>query len=322
MLIARFSDLQVPRMLKRPLVNREPSVQTRDSYEGADPVRPDAVPHAAANDFQSSMGASGGSESAPFAGAPDARDGVLTQLVDEVERDPHSIGLLLYGSRALGTAGSDSTYDLVWIVDDHSAGIRSARGTLLERRVRGDSPTIEIAYEAIERLRWLARHGRPSDQAFASTRVLVDKTGEIAALTKAIAIRLGTLASERVANEYDSYLNGFAQSLKSWSRGDDLGARAHAAQSGLHLVRALFGLEASFAPYPDQWSSRLVEVEDVQGWPPGFLPRALVRLLYAPDPAFQQMLERRVSQVMATRGIHHRWRHDIQRLRALHFDEF
>jgi len=235
--------------------------------------------------------------------------------------DPHSVGLLLGGSRSLGNAGIDSTYDLVWIVDEQSAEMRSAQGTLLERRVRGNSPTIEIAYEPVERLRWLARHGRPSDQAFASTRVLVDKTGEIAALTKAIAIRLGTLASERVANEYDSYLNGFAQSLKSWSRGDDLGARAHAAQSGLHLVRALFGLEASFAPYPDQWSSRLVEVEDVQGWPPGFLPRALVRLLYAPDPAFQQMLERRVSQVMATRGIHHRWRHDLQRLRALRYDE-
>jgi len=308
-------------MLKRPPADREPAAQTRDPYEGADSVSPEPRPYAAPDDFESSMGASGPSRSALVARASDAPDGLLTQLVDEVERDPHSIGLLLCGSMAFGTARSDSTYDLVWIVDDHSARLRSARGTLREHRVRDDFPTLEITYEAVERLRWLARHGRPSDQALISSRVLLDKSGEIALLTRAIAARLGALARERVAKEYDSYLDDFAQSLKAWSRGDDLGARALAAQSGLHLVRAIFGLEERVAPHPDQWAARLVEVEDVQGWPPGFLPRALVRLLYAPDPPFQQMLERRVSRVMASRGIRYRWRHDLQRLRALRYDE-
>jgi hypothetical protein len=308
-------------MLKRPPTDREPAAQTRDPYEGADSVSPAPGPHAAPDAFQSPMGASGPSRSAPFEKAPVAPDGVLIQLVDEVERDPHSIGLLLCGSMAFGTVRSDSTYDLIWIVDDHSARLRSARGTLLEQRLRDGSPTIEITYEAVERLRWLARHGRPSDQTLISSRVLLDKSGEIALLTRAIAARLGALARERVAKEYDSYLDDFAQSLKAWSRGDDLGARAHAAQSGLHLVRAIFGLEERVAPYPDQWSARLVEVEDVQGWPAGFLPRALVRLLYAPDPPFQQMLERRVGQVMASRGIRYRWRHDLQRLRALRYDD-
>ena len=309
-------------MLKRPLADREPASHTPHPQEQAEPVISDAAPRQARDLLRSSNGGSGASRSAaPVVGAADAPDGVLTQLVSEVVGDPHSLGLLLGGSRAIGTARSDSTYDLVWIIDDHSARIRSARGTLLERRVRGDAPAIEIAYEAVEKLRWLARHGQPSDQAFASSRVLVDKTGEIALLVRAITARLGVLARERVAKEYDSYLNGFAQSLKSWSRGDDLGARAHAAQSGLHLVRAIFGVEERVAPYPDQWSARLVEIEVAQGWPPGFLPRALVRLLYAPDPAFQQMLERRVSRVMASRGIHYRWRHDIQRLRSLQYDE-
>jgi hypothetical protein len=311
-------------MLKRPPTDREPTAQTRDPYEGVDSMSPDPGPHAAPDDFQSSIGASGRSRSAPFArapDAPDAPDSVLIQLIDEGERDPHSIGLLLCGSTAFGTARSDSTYDLIWIVDDHSARLRSARGTLLEHRLRDDSPTIEITYEAVERLRWLARHGRPSDQAYTSARVLLDKSGELTLLTGAIAARLGALARERVAKEYDSYLDGFAQSLRSWSLGDDLGARAHAAQSGLHLIRAIFGLEERVAPDPDQWSARLVEVEDVQGWPPGFLSRALVRLLYAPDPPFQQMLERRVSRVMASRGIRYRWRHDLQRLRVLRYDE-
>lgn len=309
-------------MLKPSPADRETASQTRDPYEEAEPVSPDAGPRRARDLLRSSNEASDGSASDPQeASAEDAPDDVLTQLVGEVARDPHSVGLLLGGSRAFGTARPDSTYDLVWIVDDHSARQRSAQGTLLERRVRSDSPTVEIAYEAIERLRWLARNGHSSDQAFVSSRVLVDKTGEIALLTNAIATRLGALARERVAKEYDSYLNGFAQSLKSWSRGDDLGSRAHAAQSGLHLMRAIFGLEGRVAPYPDQWSARLVEIEALQGWPPGFLPRALVRLLYAPDPAFQQMLERRVSRVMASRGIRYSWRHDIQRLRAMQNEE-
>jgi hypothetical protein len=308
-------------MLKRPPADREPAAQPRDPFERADPVSPNAEPRPTRDVFQSSIEAPETSFVPPSAVVGDVPDSVLTELIREVASDPHSIGLLLGGSRAFGTAASDATYDLVWIVDDHSAGIRRDRGTLVERRVRGDSPAIEIAYEALERLRWLARHGRPSDQALASTRVLVDKTGEIATLTEALATRLGALARERVEQEYDGYLNGFAQSLQSWSRGDDLGARAHAAESGLHLVRAVFGLEGRIAPYPDQWSARLVEIEDVQGWPPGFLPRALVRLLYAPDPAFQQMLERRVDRVMASRGIRHQWRHDLQKMRAMHYDE-
>jgi len=310
-------------MLQRPLAHREPAAHTtRDAYGSDEPMSQDVRPRPTRDIFRSPKEASGGSRSGPpAAGAADAPDGVLTQLVGEVVGDPHSVGLLLGGSRAFGSAHSDSTYDLVWIVDDHSAQQRGARGTLLEHRVRGDSPTIEIAYMGLETLRWLSRKGRLSDEAVASSRVIVDKTGEIAFLTRAMVTRLGTLARERVAEEYDSYLNGFAHSLNSWSRGDDLGARAHAAQSGLHLVRAIFGLEERVAPYPDQWSPRLVEVEDAQGWPPGFLARALVRLLYAPDPPFQQMLERRVGRMMEVRGIRHRWRHDIQRLRALQYDE-
>jgi hypothetical protein len=310
----------VSRILKRPLP-RDSAAQTRDADGWPEAIGPDSQPLGQAPDLlRSSNGASGGSRSASPAARTDL-DGVLTQLVEEAAGDLHSVGLLLGGSRAFGSAGSDSTYDLVWIIDDQAARLRGARGTLRERRVRSDSTTIEITYLSLEKLRWLASHGQLSAAAFASSRVIVDKTGELALLSTAIATRLGVLARERVAAEYDSYLDGFAHSLKSWSRGDDLGTRAHAAQSGLHLIRAIFGLEQRVAPYPDQWSARLVEVEEPQGWPPGFLLRALVRLLYAPDPPFQQMLERRVGRVMESRGIRHKWRHDIQRLRAMQYDE-
>ncbi|TMB82370.1 MAG: nucleotidyltransferase domain-containing protein [Chloroflexi bacterium] len=227
---------------------------------------------------------------------------------------------MLNGSRAVGNARLDSDYDLLWIVEDDAYRRRSDRVTLVEHRLLGDSPAIEITYENVEALRQLSHDGATPSATFASSSVLLDKTGEIVPLVAAIAARTNKLARELVGEEYDSYLNGFVHSLKSWSRGDDLGARAHAAESGLHLVRALFGLEGRVAPYPDQWSARLAEL-DAQGWQSGFFQTAVLRLLYAPDPPFQQMLERRVGRLMESRGVRHQWRYDLQRLRAVRYDE-
>jgi hypothetical protein len=109
--------------------------------------------------------------------------------------------------------------------------------------------------------------------------------------------------------------------LKSWSRGDDLGTRAHAAASAAHLTKALFGLEGKVAPYPDLWSARFDELDDSQGWQPGFFRGAVLRLFSSPDPPFQQMLERRVGRLMEVRGIRHQWRNDLHRLRAVRYDE-
>jgi hypothetical protein len=305
-------------MLQRPLASREHAVDTREADRLVEAISTDVQARRRALDlFRSSNGATPGSTSGPPSASADAPDGVLTQLVGEVVGDTQAVGLILRGSRAFGTARFDSSYDLVWIVDDHVYRRRRDGGTLLERRLRGDSPTIEIAYESVETLSQLAGDGGSSAETFASSLVLIDKTGQIESLTTAITARGGARARERVAEEYDSYLNGFAQSLKSWSRGDDLGARAHAAESGLHLVRALFGLEGRVAPYPDQWSARLAELDDAQGWQPGFFHGAVLRLLYAPDPPFQQMLERHVGRLMGSRGIRHQWRHDLQRLRAM-----
>jgi hypothetical protein len=155
---------------------------------------------------------------------------------------------------------------------------------------------------------------------FAPSIVLVDKSGEIEPMMSALVAREYP-DHDLVTAEYDRYLNGFAHSLKASSRDDDLGARAHAAASGQHLVRALFALEGKPTPYPDQLSVRLAELDAAQGWRAGFLRNALLRLLYAPDPPFQQMLERRVSVLMKSRGIWHEWRPDLQRLRNAKYDE-
>ena len=304
-------------MLKSPVSSNDRSTEPRDVERAADAAEPvdevlgflepiNGLADAAA------VGHNGTSEA--------ATDAVISQLTQEVVSDPEAIGLLLLGSRALGTASADSNYDFACVLGQDAYERRTQRRTAVERRFHAGSPPVEITYESIGRLERAARVGSTRGAAIAIASVLVDKTGEIQALRDAFA---GAEAQVRdsVAHEYDRYIHGFAHSLKAVSRGDDLGARAHAAQSGLHLVRALFGLEGKHAPYLDQLSMRLKELDEPQGWRPGFLQGALHRLFYAPDPPFQQMLERRVSKLMESRAIQHGWRHDLERLRVISYDD-
>jgi hypothetical protein len=252
--------------------------------------------------------------------AESGTDAVMDKIIEEVVADPDAIGLVLHGSRALGTASADSNYDFVCLLTEDAYERRRQRGTIVERRFSAGRPTVEIRYEGVGSFRRTARAGSLRGATFAFAKVLVDKIGEVEPLVELLAAA-GEAAHDSVADEYDRYLQGFAQSLKAWSRGDDLGSRAHAAQSGLALMNALFGLEGKAVPYLDQLSLRLGELDEPQRWRPGFLSAALHRLFYAPDPPFQQMLEKRVSRLMESRGVRHQWRHDLDRLRVVRYDE-
>ena len=308
-------------MLKRPLASREPAVDPLDADRSALVLRPgDPVRNRLLERVGGSKVADPPSPAEEALANAVIADPVLAQVAGEVRGDPDAIALLIHGSRAIGLAGPDSNYDFITIVRDAVYHERSVRGTLTERRFRSELPTIEITYESLGRLRRIAQRGGSRAKMFASATVLVDKSGEITPLVSA-TLAGGEPPYERVIGEYDGYLNGFAHSLKSSSRGDDLGARAHAAQSGLHLVKALFALEGKSAPYLDQLTLRLSELDEAQGWRAGFLHGALLRLLYAPDPPFQQMLDRRVSRLMDSRGIRHQWRHDLELVRRVRYDE-
>jgi hypothetical protein len=341
MLILRDSANAGARMLKSPVSSSDHSAEPREVDRPAevapadevlgffDPLNGLAAAAAASRDeprppVLTFFGPMNGSAAAATAGRLStgevATDAVIAAVIDEVVSDPEAIGLLLHGSRAAGTASAHSNYDFACLLAEDAWERRRERGTAVELRFRAGSPMVEIAYESVGRLRQAARVGSPRGATFALARVLLDKTGEIPALLDAL-VAAEEPVRDSVADEYDGYLHGFAHSLKALSRGDDLGARAHAAQSGLHLVRALFGLEGRRAPYLDQLWVRLAELDEPQGWRPGSLYGALHRLFYAPDPPFQQMLERRVSRLMESRGIQHGWRHDLDRLRVVSYDE-
>jgi hypothetical protein len=150
--------------------------------------------------------------------------------------------------------------------------------------------------------------------------VVADKTGEVTRLVAAIVAAANDHAWRAVPQTYDSYLNSFVRSLKAWRGDDELGGRLHAAESALHLVRLLFGLERRWPPYHDGLARVLPEIEHAQGWEPGSLARALASLLESGRPEIQQEIERHVEALAAARGIDHEWGSDLEPLKALRFE--
>ena len=235
----------------------------------------------------------------------------VDELLREVDADPATLGLVLHGSRVGGSGRAESDYDLIRVVTDAEYERRPEKHTK-------DGP-VDVLLQTPERLRRLAENPGWWTASFLSARVIVDKTGEIEGLVRAIVDRANEAAYAGVPEAYDGYLNSWVRSLKAWRRGDELGGRLHAAQSTGFLVQALFGLEHRWPPYLDALEGELPAIEAAQGWKDGFLRAALLRLAGDGDPAFQQELEAHVERLMAARGFPHGWGDDLEPLKALRF---
>lgn len=244
-------------------------------------------------------------------------DPILATLVAAVRDDPDTVGLLLHGSRAVGNERPDSDYDLIRIVTAHAYNARRERGALVEKVMRGGEPTTDVLFQTVSRIEEYVSTPDWYTPTYVSARILFDRTGEISALLARLAAEAGRISRERLAAAYDDYLNGFVRSMKAARRGDELGRRLHAAESASALTRTLFGLEGAWPPYHDGLGSALPHLEQAQGWPPGYLQDAMLRLVRDADPTLQQEVEQRVEDLMARNGIAHGWGNDLDPLKAL-----
>jgi hypothetical protein len=248
---------------------------------------------------------------------PEAADAVVAAVVAEVQADPGSVGLLLHGSRAAGTARPDSDYDLIRIVTDAEREARGRAGTLIERRPENG---VDLLYQSPGRLDWVADHPDWYTATYFGARVLVDKTGEVAAGVRRIRTVADERAAESVDDYYDDYLVAFVRSLKCWRRGEVLGARLNAAESARRLVRTLFAFARRWAPYPDALAVELPDLVATLGWAGDPLPIVLDRLLRDPHPAYQQQVERQVAEVADRRGHHYEHQDDVAPARGWRFE--
>lgn len=219
---------------------------------------------------------------------------LLAPVLDDAEADPNVVGVLLRGSRSVGTEGADSDWDLVVVLREGEPSHRK-------------DGLVDVLRTTLPRLRAAPEHELP---AIAHARVLLDKTGEIAEAVEATA-RIGR---DELAELYDSYLNGFYRSLKAWVRGQELAARLNAAQSMWSLGGFLLGLDGARAPYPAAWPGRLGEVEPL-----------VLDVLRTADPRRQQKLQAEVERIATARGfrdVYDSWTAgEIDRAMAFRFDE-
>jgi hypothetical protein len=119
-------------------------------------------------------------------------------------------------------------------------------------------------------------------------RVLVDKTeGDL----ERILARLGAAGS--VERPYDAYLNAFVRGKAAARRGDELGARLHAADSVRYLAEALAALDGKRPPFHDRLAGTLGEWE-----------QRLLAVLREPDVGAQLALFADVRTLMESRGVH------------------
>ena len=172
-------------------------------------------------------------------------DPFLAELIETVRDDPKTLGLLLHGSRALGRHRADSDYDLIRIVTAEAYEARRVAGALVEKITPDGTHRADVLYQTPSRIDAYVMEPGWYTPTYLSARILFDRTGQISVLLARIAAESGRIARERLAANYDDYLNSFVRSMKAARGRDELGRRLHAAASADALVRTLFGLQSS-----------------------------------------------------------------------------
>jgi hypothetical protein len=144
--------------------------------------------------------------------------------------------------------------------------------------------------------------------ALAHSRVLLDKTGELAEAVEAAR----QVTRKELGELYDNYLNDFYRSLKAWRRGRELGARILSGRSLWWLGDLLMGLEGARAPYTEYWGGRLGELEPL-----------IIEVARTADPGKQQQLQAKVEEIATTHGlrdVYDAWNGDIDRAMGFRFE--
>jgi hypothetical protein len=216
----------------------------------------------------------------------------LNEVVGEAEADESVVGLVLIGSYASGRPDAESDVDVLWV---------EREGPRRRKHHRGRIELIPTT---------LARIQEPTDwfkPALGTGRVILDKTGEVAAAVAAAA----TVDRDTTAERLDDYLNSFYRSLKAWRRGNELAGRIEGMASLRSLAEFLHALDGRRAPYPSAYPGTLGELEPL-----------IVDVARTTDPVRQQELQARVEKLARERGfasVYADWDGEIERAMKFRF---
>jgi predicted nucleotidyltransferase len=172
------------------------------------------------------------------------------KLIDALRRREEVLGVWLGGSRGKGYHDEHSDYDLLIVVRD--AAVMPQVKTHIASLALNNA--IDVGVTTLGALRDLARWGR-SDAwrryAFADTRVIFDRTGEVQTHIDRIGRLPERYRRSLTRRALDAYLNATYRAVKAQSRGKGFAARLDSGHAVEHLLVALFALHGRFKPYND-----------------------------------------------------------------------
>jgi len=201
-------------------------------------------------------------------------------LLRSARQDPNIVGLILTGSRAAGPVTRFSDYDVRVIVKDRVVNRYTRR---FPRRSSG----LDVAVGGERGFAGHAALGSPMEwdgYAFAHAKVLLDRSGRIARLSKEKGRVPRALLRKYVSRNLDGYINAVYRSLKAHRDRNLLASHLEASQSLPLLLNVLFGVEGRRTPY-----AKYLE------WELAMFP--LLRL-----PLSKTVFLRRFHQVLSTGG--------------------
>lgn len=218
---------------------------------------------------------------------------IPTWVFERIQRIDNLVGALLYGSRALGQATHGSDLDLLIVVDD----LRVPRA----EQWRG-SENLEADVHTMALEQWLTLGQRVHWQNFGLSqgKALVDPQGFIRAGLEALQRPPASYRAGGV-DALDAYLNSTYRSVKTWRRGDTLGARLHAGVAVTALLDGLFRLAGRWTPYWDRLEGHWVHLAPL-GVDVPRLQQQLSAVLSQADPDAQITLYDHVAAWMRRHG--------------------
>jgi hypothetical protein len=239
-------------------------------------------------------------------------DPALEDVRRRAAADDQTVGVLLIGSRASGSAAAGSDYDFIWVLTEEGMAARTARGEHQQLK-EGE---VDVNYIGVGRIRERVQDLDWATRALISAQIVSDRTGELAAVLAQMRESARARARVEVPSAYDAYLNSYTRSLKAWRRQNELGGRVHAVESIVALARTLYGVAGRWPVYHDELERSFPEIEAELGID---VLEDLRRIAATGDPSVQQQLETRVENFMTARGILHEWDDALDKLREWNF---
>jgi hypothetical protein len=219
-------------------------------------------------------------------------------ILNHANSDPAILGLILAGSRGKGFENEHSDYDAILIVADGAANA-------LRRKYAG---TVGVDLMILTSAQFDAYAAWDSPMAwdrynFAHVKLLVDKTGTLAARIAAKGIIPKDKRKGVIDTRIDAYVNGVYRSVKCVRNGYALGAHLEASNAMLDLIALVFALNGRHAPFYGYLEKELAAypLEQMPLPAPEFLAH-LRRVLESADLKAQQSLLAATEKLCRERG--------------------